>query len=122
MLRDNTRSHTATTTQDLMVTFGWEKIDPPSPYSPDLAPNDFHVFLHLKTFLGGRWFHDDNEVKEPLTRDLHRRRHHSTMQRYKNWCPATSSSTTPSVFQHLVSFKDSSSAGWNHSSNVGLGN
>jgi hypothetical protein len=22
------------------------------------------VFLHLKTFLGGRRFHDDNEVKE----------------------------------------------------------
>jgi hypothetical protein len=24
------------------------------------------VFLHLKTFLGGRWFHDDNEVKEAV--------------------------------------------------------
>jgi hypothetical protein len=32
-------------------------------YSPDLAPSDFHVFLHLKTFLGGRRFHDDSEVK-----------------------------------------------------------
>jgi hypothetical protein len=36
------------------------------PYSPDLAPSDFHVFLHLKTFLGGRQFHDDNEVKEAI--------------------------------------------------------
>jgi histone-lysine N-methyltransferase SETMAR len=36
------------------------------PYSPDLAPNDFQVFLHLKTFFGGRWFHDDNEVKEAV--------------------------------------------------------
>jgi hypothetical protein len=26
----------------------------------------FHVFLHLKTFLGGRWFHNDNEVKEAV--------------------------------------------------------
>jgi hypothetical protein len=24
------------------------------------------VFLHLKTFLGGRWFHDDNGVKEAV--------------------------------------------------------
>jgi hypothetical protein len=24
------------------------------------------VFLHLKTFLGGRRFHDDNEVKEAV--------------------------------------------------------
>jgi hypothetical protein len=22
------------------------------------------VFLHQKTFVGGQWFHDDNEVKE----------------------------------------------------------
>jgi hypothetical protein len=28
--------------------------------------SDFHVFLHLKIFLGGRWFHDDNEVKEAV--------------------------------------------------------
>jgi histone-lysine N-methyltransferase SETMAR len=38
------------------MTFGWEQFDH-SPYSPDLAPSDFHVLLHLKTFLGGRWFH-----------------------------------------------------------------
>jgi hypothetical protein len=26
------------------------------------------VFLHLKTFLGGRWFHDDDEVKEAVNK------------------------------------------------------
>jgi hypothetical protein len=61
-LHDNVRLHTAAVTQDLIATFGWEQFDHP-PYNPDLAPSDFHVFLHLKTFLGGRWFHDD-EVKE----------------------------------------------------------
>jgi hypothetical protein len=30
------------------------------------VPRDFHVFLHLKTFLGGRWFHVDNGVKEAI--------------------------------------------------------
>jgi hypothetical protein len=31
-----------------------------------LAPSDFPVFLHLKTFLAGRRFHGDNEVKEAV--------------------------------------------------------
>jgi histone-lysine N-methyltransferase SETMAR len=64
MLHDNARPHTAATTQDLIATFGWEQFDHP-PYSPDLATSDFHVFLHLKIFLGGRWF-DDNEVKDAV--------------------------------------------------------
>ena len=47
----------------------WEQFDhpPPPPYSPDLAPSDFHLFLILKSFLDGRRFHDDNEVKETVT-------------------------------------------------------
>ncbi|KAJ4447515.1 hypothetical protein ANN_09522 [Periplaneta americana] len=30
---------------------------------PDLAPSDFHLFLHLKKFLGGQCFDGDDEVK-----------------------------------------------------------
>jgi histone-lysine N-methyltransferase SETMAR len=52
MLHDNARPQTATATQDLITTFCWEQFNHP-PYSPDLVPSDFHVFLHLKTFLGG---------------------------------------------------------------------
>jgi histone-lysine N-methyltransferase SETMAR len=62
MLHDNALQHTATATQDLIATLGWEQFDHPL-YSPDLVPSDFHVFLHPKTFVGGRWFKDD-EVKE----------------------------------------------------------
>ncbi|KAJ4451734.1 hypothetical protein ANN_03205 [Periplaneta americana] len=32
-------------------------------YRPDLAPSDFHLFLHLKKFLGGQRFDGDDEVK-----------------------------------------------------------
>jgi hypothetical protein len=85
MLHDNARSHTAAATQDLIATFCWEQFDHP-PSSPDLAPIDFHVLLYLKTFLGGRWFHDGDEVKEAVNTLLRRRRHHSTMQGYRNWC------------------------------------
>jgi histone-lysine N-methyltransferase SETMAR len=64
MLHDNACQHTAAATQDLIATVGWEQFDHP-PYSPDLAPRDFHVFLHLETFLGSRRFHD-NKVKEAI--------------------------------------------------------
>jgi histone-lysine N-methyltransferase SETMAR len=64
MLHDNSRPHTAAETQDLIETFGWEQFYHP-PYSSDLAPRDFPVFLHLETFLRGRRFHDD-EVKEAV--------------------------------------------------------
>jgi hypothetical protein len=63
MLHDNARPHIAAATQDLIATFGWEQFDHP-PYSPDLATRNFHVFRHLKTFLGGRRFHD--KVKEAV--------------------------------------------------------
>jgi histone-lysine N-methyltransferase SETMAR len=64
MLHDNDRPHTLAATQDLIGTFGREQFNHP-PYSPDLAPSDFHMLLHLKTFLGGRRFHDV-EVKEAV--------------------------------------------------------
>ena len=65
MIHDNARPHTAAATQNLITTFGWEQFDHP-PYSPDLAPSDFHLFLHLKSFLTDRRFHD-NVVKEAVT-------------------------------------------------------
>ena len=35
------------------------------PYSPDLAPSDFHLFLHLKKHLAGKKF-DDDEVQDEV--------------------------------------------------------
>jgi histone-lysine N-methyltransferase SETMAR len=65
LFHDNARPHTAAATKYLIATFGCEQFDHP-PHSPDLAPSNFHVFLHMKTFLGGRRFRDDNEVKEAV--------------------------------------------------------
>jgi hypothetical protein len=65
LIHDNACPHNATATKNLIATLGWEQFDH-SPYSPDLAPSDFHLFLHLKSFLAGRWFHID-EVKEGIT-------------------------------------------------------
>jgi len=41
------------------------KLDHP-PYSPDLTPNDFHLFLHPKKHLAGKKFDDDDEVQEEV--------------------------------------------------------
>jgi histone-lysine N-methyltransferase SETMAR len=60
MFHDNARPHTAAATQNLITTFGWEQIDYP-PYSPELAPSDFHLLLHLKSFLAGWRIHDDED-------------------------------------------------------------
>jgi len=36
------------------------------PYSPDLAPGDFHLFLHLKKQVAGKKFDDDDKVQEEV--------------------------------------------------------
>ncbi|KAJ8895502.1 hypothetical protein PR048_000835 [Dryococelus australis] len=33
------------------------------PYSPDLTPSDYHIYLHLKRFLGGKLFPNE-EIKQ----------------------------------------------------------
>ena len=53
LLHDNAWPHSAAQTQDLITSFKWEQMDHPL-YSPDLAPGDYHLFLHLKKFLGGK--------------------------------------------------------------------
>jgi histone-lysine N-methyltransferase SETMAR len=36
---------------------------PHPPYSPDLAPSDFYLFRHLKKFLRGRHFRDNEDLQ-----------------------------------------------------------
>jgi len=43
----------------------WDILDNP-PYSPDLTPSDFHLFLHLKKHLAGKKIDDDDEVQEEV--------------------------------------------------------
>ena len=43
----------------------WDIMDHP-PYSPDLAPSHFHLFLHLKKHLAGKKF-DEDDVREEVT-------------------------------------------------------
>ncbi|KAJ4447710.1 hypothetical protein ANN_09718 [Periplaneta americana] len=71
LLHDNARPHTARRTAAILTEFGWELFEH-SPYSPDLASSDFHVFLHLKKFLfSGERFGNDEELKTSVTRWFH---------------------------------------------------
>ncbi|GBL95645.1 hypothetical protein AVEN_24846-1 [Araneus ventricosus] len=58
--------HSARVTHQLIDSFSWEQMNHP-PYSPDMAPSDFHLFLHLKRFLSALRFDDDEEVKDAVT-------------------------------------------------------
>ncbi|GBM87836.1 hypothetical protein AVEN_27061-1 [Araneus ventricosus] len=66
LLHDNSRPHTAAATQELLDQFGWEIFYHP-PCRLDLAPSDFHLFLKLKEFLGGKRFGSDEELENAVT-------------------------------------------------------
>ncbi|CAK9795997.1 Histone-lysine N-methyltransferase SETMAR [Anthophora plagiata] len=42
------------------------EILPHPPYSPDLAPSDFHLFPKLKTFLAGKRYQTNEEAIEAV--------------------------------------------------------
>ncbi|GFY03010.1 mariner Mos1 transposase [Trichonephila clavipes] len=48
--QDNARPHTSVVTRQKLWEFGWYVLMHP-PYSTDLAPSDYHLFLALQNFL-----------------------------------------------------------------------
>jgi histone-lysine N-methyltransferase SETMAR len=56
LLHDNARPHSAAATVTTIQKLKYETTNHP-PYSPDLAPSDYHVFGMLKEALRGRRFH-----------------------------------------------------------------
>ena len=60
-LHDNTPAHRALATQKKLAYLRFQCLDQP-PYSPDLAPSDYHLFPGLKKQLIGRYFSSDAEV------------------------------------------------------------
>jgi [histone H3]-lysine36 N-dimethyltransferase SETMAR len=64
-LHDNALPHTARRTQSKLAELGWEILDHP-PYSPDMAPSDFHLFLSLKDNIVGQKFESRAAVERWL--------------------------------------------------------
>jgi histone-lysine N-methyltransferase SETMAR len=74
LLHDNTRPHTAAAaaTVNHSATFGWEHLDH-APYSPDLAPTDFHFFPTLKRTLEGHRFTTNEDTEAAVRTFAHTR-------------------------------------------------
>jgi hypothetical protein len=47
----------------LLEHFNWELFGHP-PHSPDLAPNDYHLFIYLKNWLQSQLFSNNEELME----------------------------------------------------------
>lgn len=64
-LHDNARPHVAKSTREKLLQLGWITIPHP-PYSPDIAPTDYHLFRSLSNYLSEKKFDDDNDLKTAL--------------------------------------------------------
>uniref|UniRef100_A0A914DGL5 Transposase n=1 Tax=Acrobeloides nanus TaxID=290746 RepID=A0A914DGL5_9BILA len=66
LLQDNAKPHRSRrSTHHVKEMLGWEVLDHP-PYSPDVAPSDYHIFLSLKNFMRGRQFKNRDQVEASL--------------------------------------------------------
>ena len=65
-LRDNASVHRELATQKKLAYLGFQCLNHP-PYSPDLAPSDYHLFPGLKKQLKGRHFSSDAVIAAEVT-------------------------------------------------------
>ena len=61
--QDNARPHVSLATRTKLHELGWDVL-PHRPYSPDIAPSDYHLFLSLQNSLQGKSFIDLEDVKK----------------------------------------------------------
>ena len=62
---DNARPHAVLGTRQKIAELGWEILSHP-PYSLDLAPSDYHLFLPLQNFLRSKKFKNEEDIKQAL--------------------------------------------------------
>lgn len=66
LLHDNGSPHTAKLTQQKVEQLGWDVLPHP-PWSPDLAPSDYHLFLSLRNYLSNKVYEDLDELEFDVT-------------------------------------------------------
>ncbi len=64
-LQDNARSHIAKSTREKLLELGCTVVPHP-PYSPELAPTDYHLFCSLADHLREKKFDDEHDLKMDL--------------------------------------------------------
>ncbi|XP_012524787.1 histone-lysine N-methyltransferase SETMAR-like [Monomorium pharaonis] len=66
---DNARPHTSIVTHQKLRQLGWEVLMHP-PYSPNLAPSDYHLFLSLQNFFGDKKLSSREDCENLLAKFL----------------------------------------------------
>jgi histone-lysine N-methyltransferase SETMAR len=66
-LHDNARPHVATSAVETLTSIGRDVLPHP-PYSPDLAPSDYHLFRSLKSHFSGTRHVDQESLVTHLTK------------------------------------------------------
>ena len=62
LLHDNARPHTSIRTRETIASFRWTTLLYP-PYSPDLAPSDYHLFSPMREGLRSKYYTSCEDVK-----------------------------------------------------------
>ena len=60
---DNARPHVAKPVKETLELLNWEVLPHP-PYSPDIAPSDYHLFRSMQSALSGERFSSYEEIKK----------------------------------------------------------
>jgi transposase len=63
LFHDNARPNTTARSRALLEHFNWELFDHP-PYSPELAPSDYHLFTYVKKLFRSQRFNNNEELME----------------------------------------------------------
>jgi len=66
LLHDNAPVHNAKKVQTAIAECGFQEMNHPL-YSPDLAPCDYFLFIHLKKHLRGGRFSSDTDIQVDVT-------------------------------------------------------
>ena len=66
LLHDNARPHVAKVVKAALQELDWEVLMHP-PYSPDLAPTDYHLFRSLSNQMRGLTFDNEEDLENWLT-------------------------------------------------------
>jgi len=80
---DNAPAHSSHVAMTTVLDCFFELLSHP-PYSPDLAPSDFHLFRHLKESLCGRAFEDDEAVTMAVNEWIEDRHQNFFLEGVKN--------------------------------------
>jgi len=81
---DNAPAHTSLLIREFLTKHETTVVSQP-PYSPDLAPADFFLFLKLKSSLKGHQFQTVEEIEENLIWDLCAILQNTFQDAFQNW-------------------------------------